>query len=444
MIREGKVPDAIKVLDEAARKHPALPSAHVMMYEIMKQMNQPNLARLQLDEAIQSNPRDPEPYFILGQMALQDRWVSQAGIDFEKAEELLAGYANVQRKENLEHQTQSGLATVAEGRGDWKDAESHLRNMLARLPEDLVAQQRLARALFWQGKAKEAYNVLTAAKQIDRDNAKKSGKPEVVLTPEAILAQYYDQFEGPESKTGNAEKLFKDALRMAPDDLPTRRAVAMWALEKGDIASAKQQAEAALRIESDPRYGAKYRGSNLGRELRGLLALWEKDWPTAESNFEEVYRVDPSDVVNRNNLALALVKQNDTSEPIDASKKKRALELAEANYRDKARVPDSVWPEVLSTLAWVHFRRGELDEAGLAIDQAIKAVGGLMNTSPDTLTYMALILHRAEQDWNAKIILERVRRLDRAFSMKAEALKLYALVKDARNPSEAGPTAKTP
>ena len=55
-------------------------------------VNQPNLARLQLDEAVQSNPSDPEPYMILGEIALQDRRLSEATIDFDKARQLLATY----------------------------------------------------------------------------------------------------------------------------------------------------------------------------------------------------------------------------------------------------------------------------------------------------------------------------------------------------------------
>ncbi len=67
-------------------------------------------------------------------------------------------------------------------------------------------------------------------------------------------------------------------------------------------------------------------------------------------------------------------------------------------------------------------------------------VGGLNN--PDAVTYAAHILHRNEQDWTAKSLLEGVLKSHQAFSMKPEALKLYELVKDAKPP--AVPSAKTP
>ena len=123
------------------------------MYQILSQLNQPNAARLQLEEAINTNPSDPEPYIILGNIALQERRVAEATMDFEKAKQLLATYTNAKRKGAMEQQILSGIAQVAEAREDWKEAESRLRDLLKLAPEDLVAHQRLARSLFWQGKA---------------------------------------------------------------------------------------------------------------------------------------------------------------------------------------------------------------------------------------------------------------------------------------------------
>ena len=73
-------------------------------------------------------------------------------MDFEKAQHLLARYNVVERKPAIAQQTVSGLALVAELREDWKEAEGRLRELLKLTPEALVARQRLARALFWQGR----------------------------------------------------------------------------------------------------------------------------------------------------------------------------------------------------------------------------------------------------------------------------------------------------
>jgi tetratricopeptide (TPR) repeat protein len=442
LIVHGDYRGALKLLEDAARKDPSLASPHMIMYGWLAKAR-PDLARHELDRAIESNPNDPEPYVILGELALQDRRISEAAIDLDKAEQLLSGYAaSPERKLILEHATKSDLAQVAEGRADWKAAESYLRDLLKVMPTDVWAKQRLARALFQQGKAADAYDVLKAAKEIDRENARKARVGEGMLAPEAILAQYYYEYEGPTSKTGNAEKFFRAALRTAPDDLPTRRAVVRWALESGKLDLAKEQAKEALRIE---RNSNSLRGSKLGHELSGLVALWDKDWAAAESNFEAVNQMDPNDFINKNNLALSLVEQN------DQSKKNRALQLAEGNYRDASKSLDTVdprilayKPDILTTLAWVYFRRGEFDQAALTLDQASKAVGGLQYASADAATYAAYMLHQKERDWDAKLILENVLKSERAFSMKPEALKLYQLVKDVKPPTQAAPAARTP
>ena len=119
-------------------------------------------------------------------------------MDFDKAKQLLTTYTNTERKAAMEQQTLSGIAQVAEAREDWKEAETRLRDLLKVAPEDLLAHQRLAQSLFWQGKATDAYDVLKEAKQIDRANAKKNKTKEVFLTPEAIMAQYYERVRRPE------------------------------------------------------------------------------------------------------------------------------------------------------------------------------------------------------------------------------------------------------
>ena len=79
---------AIKKLEDAARKNPKLPSAHVLMYSILslQGVNQPAAARFQLEVAIKETPNDPEPYIILGNFAMQERriWRGVAKA-FEKA-----------------------------------------------------------------------------------------------------------------------------------------------------------------------------------------------------------------------------------------------------------------------------------------------------------------------------------------------------------------------
>ncbi len=436
LLGKRNYPAALDKLKIASRKYPELPSEHVLMHSIFAQLNQANLARNELEQAVKETPSDPEPYVILGNIALQERRLAEAALDFDKAKQLLTSYTNEKRKSAIEQQTKSGIALLAESRQDWKAAEALLRELLTLAPEDLVAQQHLARALFWEGEAKPAYVVLKAAKKIDVANAAKNKTREVFLTPEAIMAQYYEQFEaGVDPPTKNPEIWFNAALKKAPDDLPTRQVVAIWALEKGKLDFAKEQAEAVLKIEAAdaalPVGQQKYKGSNVGRMLRGLVALWQKDWADAEHYFEKVIIDSPNDFVARNNMALALCEQD------DAVKKQRALDYALGNYNANKNNPDA-----LSTLGWVYFRLGKFDQARLAIEGAVKATNGNISNA-DTATYLAYILYHLGQKYQAKEILESVLKSKKPFSMRPEAEKKYAEVKDEK-PTETTTPAVTP
>src|SRR5208283_2361550 len=187
---------------------------------------------------------------------------------------------------------------------------------------------------------------------------------------------------------------YRAALRVAPSDLTTRQAVALWALENGRIDFAKEQANEALRIEEAdaklPPGEKKYAHSKVGHLLRGYVALWEKDWTEAESEFQKVIDDDPNDFIARNNIALALVEQD------DPAKKNKALAYAEANYEDDNKSPDA-----LTTLGWIYFRRNQFSLAKLALDQT---AGAANENSPnaDNATGRAYVLYHQGKNWQAK------------------------------------------
>jgi tetratricopeptide (TPR) repeat protein len=467
---------AIKKLEDAEYEHPEIPSAPEMIHQLLDEMFQPTAVRGRLEDALKADPGNPEPWVVLGTIALLDQRFAEAELDFTQAQQLLPSYTNTQRKQAIGLQMHSGLAQVAEIRGRWNVAEAHLREMSNMAPDDSTALQRLARSLFWQGMTQEAYDILKKAKAFDREDARKNRGREGVLNPPAILAQWYDQYEGahPGRNNSSAAMFFRYAIKIAPDDLPTRQAAAIWALENGDIAFAREQAEAALRIEKSD--GKTHPWSTVGHMLRGVVALWEKDWPTAEDQLGVLINQCPNDFAAKNNLALALVEQN------DPRKKRLALEFAEAYSESYPNNPDA-----LSTLGWVHYRRNEFDKAAAALDQAAKAFyDSGKPIDPDTVTYRAHVLYQQGKKWEAKEVLEKIwkPKLESAisiisssggagfrsrppkpfrygpyhgphdafcgalpdcpaFAMKPESQALYEKVKEATKPEAAG-TEKTP
>ena len=85
----GSTDESMKTLETAVKSHPELPPAEVIMVQWFSQTNQPAASRLYLEKAVLTHPEDPEAYVILGEFALQDRRVTEAGLVFDKATELL-------------------------------------------------------------------------------------------------------------------------------------------------------------------------------------------------------------------------------------------------------------------------------------------------------------------------------------------------------------------
>lgn len=335
-------------------------------------------------------------------------------MDFEKATELLRTYANTDRKTDLEQQKFNGEIQLAETTENWKDAETHLRELAKAKADDFVVHQRLARSLCEQGKTVEAYEVLKKADKVGRDQAK--GRRSPFLAPETIVAMYSDH--------ENAEQWFGVICRNDWDDLGTREVIFRWALEKGKIAIAQEQAEAVCKIEAADTSGPvreRTRNGVQSLKLRGVLAFWQKNWPTAEDCFQQVIVENPNDEFARNNLALALAEQE------SPAKRQQALVCAEATFRD-----DSGNPETLATMGWVLYRDGKFDRAATFLGEALKTAGRMPD--PDLATYAAHSLFHQDKKWEAKEILENALKADRAFAMKPEAQRLYEKVKDAKRP----------
>ena len=448
LLSQGKIADAVKKFHEASLRNPKLPNEYVMLYRIFAQANQGNAAKQSLDKAAFEYPSDPEPWVIFGEMALNEGRLAESQLEFAKASQSLEKYNNADRKPMLQQQALSGMAAVAERREQWKQAQQLLEELLKMSPKDVVALQRLARVKFLQSQSeeqvKDVYNDLLKAKKIDLENVANdpTHKTREQLLPAAgILAQYYDMLERkvPYVESKHAKDMFVYALSHSPDDLNLRAVVTVWALENGEMDLAKEQAKQALRIEEEdkklPANQQRYPNSNAGRMLNGFVDIWDKKFDKAQDYFEKVFLEAPNDFAVKNNLALALVEQD------EQRKKDRALDLAYSNYQNNKDNNNAL--DAASTLSWVYFKLGKYDLASAAMDAVLRATKGNVS-NPDMATYLAHILYHNDNGHNgfkyqAKQLLDQIIKTNKPFSMKQEAEALYKLVKDEKAP-ESTPT----
>ncbi len=419
-------------LEDAARRNKDFPPGDILLVELRLEAKRPKEAREALDHAVRGRPNDPEPCVLLGDIALREERFVEAELLYEKAAELAKKLTGDQpRQDRIQQAILNGLAGVAESREEWPLAQKHLEALLQAvraLPEDSIeaakakraamagAMQRRARARFWQMDASAALTLLREAYKIDPDD---------VLTPEARLSQFYEQLGGVNNHR-EAAKWMKFAVDRAPHDLRTHLAVARWALETGQVKEAKAEVAKALQIDAN---------SPDALVLRGIVALIEKKFEAAETDFEAALRQEavlrqsakeeaaptfhyfsysmenvprqaPDSYASRNDLALALCQQD------EPAKKKRALELAEKNCRDYPHDP-----EAAATCGWVLYRLGKLDEA----ERVFRPLADQKHLSLDARYYMACLANDRGQIDQAVDLLSRIAVCDEPFCMRPEA-----------------------
>jgi cytochrome c-type biogenesis protein CcmH/NrfG len=433
---EGKADESRKMLDLLSYKDSDQPPADIWFARWFIQLNQQMAARATLDKA----RKDAEVYVILGNTALQDRRITDAELDYNKANELLSAIKSNKRQKDLQPQIVGGLASVAEARASmekatskealeqWALAQKYLESLVKMtaaiaekaetenpLPKDAPAKdvearadriaairaqhagalRRLAFAQFQQEDGpKVAYQTLKKACTFDKN----------LPAAEVLLAILYEQV--PDHKS--AKKWMAYGEGQAPKDLRTRVAIGEWAIQSNELDEAKKQANEALGIDKN---------SVPALVLSGAVSLMEHKWSDAEKPLQNAYLLDPGSFSAANNYVLALCEQE------DKVKQTRALQYAKNLAQN---FPNNV--EAASTFGRALFRSGNMQEAGRVFQQVANA----NPQDPDTIFYLADFLAATavnskepkEVKKQAKDLLKRTLDTKRPFLMKKEAKAL--------------------
>jgi tetratricopeptide (TPR) repeat protein len=399
---------ALGILKKAVKKYPDYPPPQVILAQWYAAANVGAGAQASLEQAVIDSPEDPEAYGYMGNIALQGRRNAEARLLFEKAQSLLPKLASVKRKKAIEPQVLNGLAETCRAWGDFAGTQKYLEAWLRIDEKNTMALEKLGVCLLEQNKEQEALEQLVKAVKIDEEKpAEVNGKPrQKLMSPEGTLAAFY----AGKNKQKEAEKWMTAAVNARPKDLATRVLATRWALGNNNLADAKKNADLALRCEPEQSLDALI--------LRGAIALFEKDYASAEKYFQAALLQSPKLFAASNNLALALVEQNSDE------KKRRALEYAEDNARQHQKTQNG--PEAFSTYGWVLYKLGNIDEA----DKALKAsISSSPSVTPDTAYYMARVLSKRARDKEARRYLEEALKSTAPFANRSDAQKLLEELK---------------
>ena len=405
LFKNRQFEDARNRLKSTCKAHPQLPPAGVLMAQMFVAANQGLAARGELERCVLANPTDPEPYLVFGDLAFQNRQITESGLCFDKANDLAQAYnANPRRKRNLQIRAYAGQAAVAAAREQHAAEEQLLTKWIGLEPDSTAAYTRLARCQYKQGgdenirKAYATFGKLYDEIDKEKDPTKKVPRAEINM---AVL---YSQ----EGKRDNAKKLMDLALsRAAQDDINTRLAVGQWALENGDVPMAKQAAGAAYKVDPD---------SLQAMLLLGVAARYEGDATKAEQWFRAAHSKTPSNFAVINNLALTLIEQP------DETKRRQALEFAQLNQRVNNNLQTPAGREAAATLSWAAFRLGREADAEKGILQVLQS-GSVSN---EAAYHAALILNERGRAAQARQILEPLVKQTSFFPGKDDAKTMLA------------------
>jgi tetratricopeptide (TPR) repeat protein len=391
--------DGCRALMERARSNnPKLPPPGVMMAMLWLSVNQLGPARAELEDTAVKFAADPEPYLLLGDLAFQDRRITDASVLFDKANQLTAAYTeNPKRKRDFDIRGHAGTAAVAEARKQWEKSEKELRAWMELDPDNSSAHQRLGIVLYHLGKPQDALEQFREAKKLDDKS----------VHPELAMARLYDEAK----KRDTSRKLIEQAVKSSPQDPAVLLAAAQWYLGQNDLATATIHADNALKL--DPK-------SLEAKVVRGAIARVSRDYKVAERYFNEAHVQSPGNFPSSNSLALVLVEGDDKAD------RQRALEMAEANVAMQ-REGSPFQVTALTTLAWVFYKVGRREDAEKILSQITQS----NQLSTDGAYYVAKILaDRGEKD-RARKILEEVLASEALFATRPDAVDLLdALKKD--------------
>ena len=394
--RDRDIDGCRAILERVKSNNIKVPPPGVMMAMLWLSVNQLAPARTELEETVVKFPKDPEPYLMMGDLAFQDRRVTDADVLFSKATQLTSEYLdNAKRKRDFEIRCHAGSAAVAEARKQWEVAESHLKGWMVLDPDNASAHQRMGIVLFQLTRSKEALEQFREAKKLD----------EKAVQPELAMARLYDDAK----KRETAKKLIEAAIVAAPKDPAVLLAASQWYLGQNDLEAAKVNAEEAIKL--DPK-GLE------GKVVRGAIARVARDYKTAEKFFNDAHMQSPGNFPASNSLALVLIESD------DKELRQRALEMAEANaamHRENS--PQQV--NAMTTLSWVYYKLGRREDAEKILAQITQ--NNALTT--DGAYYVAKLLSdRGEKD-RARKILEEVLANESMFATKPDATDLLAKLK---------------
>ena len=396
-LRSGNVEEGRRLLDVAYQKNPDLPPPNIMLAQIMFRARKAQEGRVALEQAAEKTPNDPAAFIYLGELNLQTSKLTEAASMFRTGIDKCKNYkANNKRKSRLLANAYGGLALIEENKQNWPEAKKYLDELLKHDAENILALTRKGRVMFKMAKNRDDE---TAAYRVFQDLYKLD--PEKTARPEINMAILYDQ----DGRSSNAENLMKKAVERDGNNVRTRLSVAKWAMDSGNLQLAKENTEAAAKLDPSLLEVTLY---------RGLVARFEGNFAAAEQAFKDAHYQSPKHLGALTQLAISLLEQD------DRKKQELGLQFADLARRVYPDLKKAAGRETGIVFAWALHKLGQANSAASSVAQVYK--NG--KVSPDNAFFAAQIIFDNGGAKMASEILQDALKNEKAFPNRDKAQQL--------------------
>ncbi|MCE9608417.1 MAG: hypothetical protein K8U03_26335 [Planctomycetia bacterium] len=379
--QKGDAPTAEAKFKEAKDLDKSLSSPNVYLARLCFAVNDQNLVKVGrqfLDKAVDQDQGAPEPYMMLGNLALLEGRLADANLLFQQAAALAlspeAPAWTQAQKDTFLKNVYAGRVSVCEQRANWKQGLVEVDAWLALSEKDPVALYRKARLIFMKdpkdtSAVAEARKLFLESYKVADDAVK--GKDELPAVPPAELALIELQTGAGNIDEARKEiaEIVKKLTELSANKKEASRVnstLSQWYLGQGEFNEAQKYAEQASKVDAD---------SPAIKQLTAVLQYFANS-PEAKGSFTKLNQEAPEDLFAANYLALVLIESPDETE------RAKAVRIAELSARLNQKSPVA-----LATLAWTYYKTGKLGEAAqifAAFEQEKN-----MQVSADTAYYMA-------------------------------------------------------
>ncbi|MEM6330341.1 MAG: tetratricopeptide repeat protein [Planctomycetota bacterium] len=379
-------------LEKAKQDQPKLPPVGVMLAKMYLLSGNGAQVRPALEQTINDDADDPEPYLMLAESNLRARNTIEADALFDKSVGLIDAYdSNLKRKRRLAIRAYSGRASVAESRGKWAAAEADLRAWIEQAPYDATARTRLGQALCMLERTEEGFQEFVKAKKEDENRANPYVMVAVTLERMGQQAEALEQFKKGYQESGREETTLLTYAQALINADQLAKAVPI-------LTEARAAAPNSFNV---------WLFSGVAQRMSGDVAQ-------AERSLVQALAIRPGSREAYGQLAQIL------SSSEDPQQRTRGLQYAGTLAK---LYPDNADASV--TLAWALYQNNRSREATATLRKALQS--GTNGMGADARVLLAKILIATNQTDNARRVLQSAMTDNRGiFVQRKEAEKLLA------------------